>query len=211
MLTVKNNHITVSKGETSMLQYIGVKRNGEPYILAPQVQQGTPLADRKDYAVLALTIRTSIFGDIVLAKYFDLEAEPMYDGVTDYSQYGLHKFTSQKINTISDLADIEENQVYKYNDTFVVAIQNSMGQREIKTYQFKLQMPFTWMELEKLESKEYLYDIILYYGALTDEYIEARANNLDDPEGFPLKLDANLVKIPLVKPHKFIVEESNNV
>ena len=214
MLTVKNNNITVVRGETSMLKYTAVRRNGMPYILAPRVSGVSELKDRRDYAILAFTVKTSAYGDIVLAKYFDLEAPPMYDGVTDYSDGGLHKFVTSEIVTVSDLSDVVDfDKVYNIESTnsYLTRIKKHDGTSEIKCYQFKLAIPFTWTELEKLESKEYIYDLTLYYGQLTDT--ELAAINGEDviTNEFPLQQNDYLVKIPLVKVHKFIVEESNNV
>jgi hypothetical protein len=213
MLKVKNDNITVARGETSMLTYTGVKRNGAPYMLAPRIPGITDLKDRKDYAVLAFTVRTSAYGEIALAKYFDLEAPPMYEGVTDYSSYGFHKFTTQEIIEVTELSEVTEyDKLYHLTGTesYVTRILKNDGTSVIKHYRFELQIPFIWDELEKLEPKEYVYDITLYYGQLTPNELLAMVG-LAESDGFPLVQDINLVKIPLVTLHKFIVEDSNNV
>jgi hypothetical protein len=206
MLTVKNNNIYVTRGETSALTYEVVKRSGEPYILAPMIDKSLPVEDRVDYAVLAFTIKTGAFGQIVLAKYLDLESPPMYDGMSDYLPGGWHKFKTQRVQSVSQLSDMTETDlVYKYQDAYYTVILTKHGTRQTVPYRFKILIPFTWKDLEALEPAEYTYDITLYYGKLTAEELAGKNND------FPLEQDARLAKIPLVTPHKFTVGDSNNV
>lgn len=206
MLTVKNNNIYVTRGETSALTYEVVKRTGEPYILAPMINKDLPVEERVDYAVLAVTIKTGAFGQIVLAKYLDLESPPMYDGMSDYLPGGWHKFKTQKVQSVSQISDMTETDVvYKYQDTYYTIILTKHETQQLVPYRFKILIPFTWKELEALEPAEYTYDISLYYGKLTKD--ELAGKSVD----FPLEQDIRLVKIPLLTPHKFTVGDSNNV
>lgn len=206
MLTVKNNNIYVTRGETSALVYEAVKRNGEPYILAPLINRDVEAAGRVDHAVLAFTIKTGAFGQIVLAKYLDLESPPMYDGKSDYIPGGWHKFKTQKVQVVSQPSDMTDPLVvYKHQDTYYTLIFTKNNILEAVPYRFRITIPFTWKELESLEPAEYTYDITLYYGVLTAEELAGQNT------GFPLEQDINLVKIPLVTPHKFTVGDSNNV
>lgn len=208
-MKVKNNNITIVRGETAMLKYLGVRRDGTPYILAPIADTSIQLKDRRDYAVLAFTVKTAAFGEEALAIYCDLENEPMYDGYTDYTPNGFHKFVQQtavEASVVSDITDV--NKVYMLNEQYFTRITNDNC--DIVPYKFALNIPLTWQDTERLEPKEYTYDLTLYYGQLTDaEYNKLINPSAPDPSGFPLK--EVTVKIPLITAHKFIVEESNNV
>jgi hypothetical protein len=211
MLKVKNSNIWLTRGETNMLSYTAVRRDGKPYILAPAANLLSALVDRQDYAILAFTVRTAVYGDIVLEKYFDLESAPMYNGVTDLTTGGFHKFSSQDIVPATNLSDVVQfNKVYLLDGTYVTRVKKSDGSNKVVPYSFKIQIPFFWSDTEKLETKEYIYDLTLYYGALVPE-VSTNWPSRDTYTKFPLQENAVLVKIPLIPPHKFTVEDSNNV
>lgn len=215
MLRVKNQNIYITRGETATLEYEAVRRDGAPYILAPIIDKQKPLAERNDYAVLALTVKTGVNGEIVLAKYLDLEAPPMYDGYTDYSDFGLHKFRLQEIQNANEVSStINTDVVYKIAgiDGYCVRITNDKLTNfadKLKQYRFKLNILFSWYETANLDPKEYVYDINLYYGKLKEDQISAMMHDLEYNE-FPFIEDDSLIKIPLVLPHTFVVEDSYN-
>jgi hypothetical protein len=215
MLRVKNQNIYITRGETAALEYEAVRRDGIPYILEPIVDKSISLEERKDYAVLALTVKTGANGEIVLAKYLDLEAPPMYEGASDYTKFGFHKFRLRDVQHVSVLPTVPNlDVVYKVDglDGYWVYITNAnvTDKNKYRQYRFKMNIPFLWYDTAKLDPKEYVYDINLYYGKLKPEQIAAIRNEASY-DGFPLVEDETLIKIPLVSVHNFIVEDSNNV
>ena len=214
MLKTKNDNIIIARGEDGAFQYVGVKPNGKPIIL-PVASEGLDvgLNNRKTYAVAAFTVKTGLYGDIVIAKYFDLESQPMYDGVTDYTPGGYHKFTSTKIEAYvpsQAILDAQNGEFKVYNDngTFVHIITTADGQFVPAVYQFKFSIPVYFDDTANLPAKDYIYDLLLYMGELTDEEILAMEGHGDNAE-FPLKRVNS--KLQLMPVHTFTLEESSNV
>jgi hypothetical protein len=214
MLKVKNDNISIARGEDGAFQYVGVRPNGKPVIL-PVATDGldTDISARKTYAVLAFTVKTGIYGDKVIEKYFDLEDKPMYDGKTDYTPGGYHKFTSAKIEDYvpsQALLDAQNGvfKVYNDNGTFVHIITTKDGEFEPAVYQFKFSIPIYFADTAELAPKDYVYDLLVYLGELTNDEILAM-QGLQENYEFPLKNIHN--KIQLMPAHMFTVEESNNV
>ena len=214
MLKVKNDNISIARGEDGTFRYTGIRPNGKPIIL-PVAPEGVnvDIGNRKTYAIVAFTVKTGLYGEIVLAKYFDLESTPMYDGVTDYTPGGYHKFTSTKIEPYVPSQAILDAQngifkVYNDNGTFVHIITNKNGEFVPAVYQFTFNIPIYHADTQSLAAKDYVYDLLLYMGTLTNDEILAQ-QGLKENNDFPLKLVAN--KVQLISAHTFTLEESNNV
>lgn len=218
-MIVKNNIIKLPRGETGTFKYCGIQRSGEPYILSPMVHPDRATADRIDYAVLAFIVKTGTNGDIVLEKYYDLEAAPMFDGKTDYTRHGYHKFTSSIIDTetlksgVSAALDEASNGIFKvYKDPitggFVHVITTKDGSLELAPYSFNVVLSIDYNDTIELEPKEYIYELVAYFGNLTDAEITAMDTG-DILTGFPLK--SVVVKDVFINVQKFILEDSNNV
>lgn len=214
MLTVKNNNLTLTRGESGQFIYNGITKDGIPLILPPKIDPvDTPVGLRKDYAVLAFTVRTAPLGDIVIEKYFDLEAPPMYDGVTDYTPGGYRKFTSIAVEPYvasQALAEAEQGifKVYNDNGTFVHIIKNRNDELVKAKYEFKLSLPIEHDDTANLKVKQYVYDLIIYYGSLTDAEI---ASMTGDKPNYDFPIREVFVKHTIVDTHEFNVEDSNNV
>lgn len=222
-MIIKNNIIRLPRGESAQFAYVGVQKTGEPYILPPKVHEGIEIAKRVDYAVLALTVTTGVNGDVVLEKYYDLEAPPMYKtltdgkivGVTDNTEGGYHKFTQTTIEEFTSEQDALKDwhagnhKIYKTSDgDFVHVVRDSLDKLDVAPYEFRVILSLEHEDTVGLEAKEYLYDLTVYFGELTDAEVEAM-NTGKTVYGFPLKRIA--VKDVLIKPQKFILEDSNNV
>ena len=212
-MIIKNNMIKLPRGETAQFAYTGIQQSGEPYILPPKLN--IPLIERTDYAALAFTVTTGINGDIVLEKYYDLEAPPMYNGKTDYTPGGYHKFTQIKIEEYVASAALDDYnagrfKVYKDPATgaFVHIIKNKDGELEVAPYEFKLTLSFGHSDTVNLNAKEYLYDIAVYFGELTDDEI-AMIDSDDVVLGFPFKQVS--AKEVFIKTQKLVLEDSSNV
>ena len=201
------------RGQSCSFSYNGIQKDGTPFILAPSIDElNTAVENRRDYTVLAFTIKTTTLGDVVLEKYFDLEAPPMYDGKTDYTPRGYHKFTNTTIEPYIASKALEEAQagifkVYNDNGTYVHIATDINGDFYVSRYGFKLTVPIEHSDTAELKSKEYVYDLILYYGKLTEEEIKST----DESPNFNFPLDKVELKNTLISPHKFILEDSNNV
>ena len=216
MLTIRNNNISLSRGETGTYTYTGIKKNGEPFILPVANDLNETLEKRNTYAILAFTVKTAAYGETVIEKYFDLEDSPMYNGKSDMSKGGYHKFISQIIEETTEPSVIRSNpgKVYKLIDgekfTYATAIRLENGTLGIVEYSFVVNIPIEYEDTDKLEPKEYTYDLNLYFGELTPEEIASlRGISYEYVNGFPLK--RVVAKIPLLTPHKFILGDSNNV
>lgn len=215
-MLIRNNNILLSRGETGMLTYTGVKQNGEPYILPVAGDLDKPLNERKTYAILAFTVKTAVYGDTVLEKYMDLEDAPMYDGETDISKDGYHKFTSQVIEDTEEVSTVIDNpgKVYKLKSdqdfTYSTSITLEDGTTKVARYSFDVSIPIEYEDTADLEPKEYVYDLILYFGTLSDaELASLRNDRYVFVKGFPLKEVS--AKVPLLTVHKFTIGDSNNV
>ena len=214
MLKVKNDNIMIIKGEDGSFSYVGVRPNGKPLIL-PVATEGVDvdIQRRQTYAVLAFTVTTGAYGEAVIAKYFDLENTPMYDGVTDYTPGGYHKFTTTKIDKYvpsQALIDAQNGifKVYDDNGTFIHIITDKNGDFVPAVYQFRLTIPITHADTAELSPKDYIYDLIIYMGELTPDEILAQ-QGLKDNQDFPLKKITS--KLQLIEQHTFTLGGSNNV
>jgi hypothetical protein len=199
-----------------MLTYTGVKQNGEPYILPVAGDLHKPLDERKTYAILAFTVKTAVYGDTVIEKYMDLEDTPMYDGESDISKGGYHKFISQVIESTDAVSTIIDNpgKVYKLKSgqdfTYSTLITLEDGTTKVVRYSFDVSIPIEYEDTADLEPKEYVYDLILYFGELSNAELTSLQNDrYIFVKGFPLKTVT--AKVPLITVHKFIVGDSNNV
>ena len=215
-MLIRNNNISLSRGETGMLTYTGVKQNGEPYILPVADDLHKPLNERKTYAILAFTVKTAVYGDTVIEKYMDLEDTPMYDGESDISKGGYHKFISQVIENTDAVSTIIDNpgKVYKLKSgqdfTYSTLIVLEDGTTKVVKYSFDVSIPIEYEDTADLEPKEYVYDLILYFGELSNAELTSLQNDrYIFVKGFPLKTVT--AKVPLITVHKFIVGDSNNV
>lgn len=214
-MIIKNNVIKLPRGESCQFAYQGVQKTGEPYILPPKIHEDVEVAKRVDYATLAFTVTTGTNGEIVLEKYYDLEAPPMYNGKTDYTPGGYHKFTQAVIEDFDSyeaaLNDFNSGKykVYKTAEgAFVHIITNKDATNELAPYEFRLILSIEHTDTVNLNSKEYLYDLTVYFGELTDAEVAAVQTG-DTVAGFPLKRIA--IKDVFIKTQKFILEDSNNV
>lgn len=214
MLKLKNDNISIARGEDGAFQYIGIRPNGKPVIL-PVATDGidTDIGNRKTYAAAAFTVKTGLYGDKVIEKYFDLEDKPMYDGVTDYTPGGYHKFTSTKIEKYvpsQALLDAQngEFKVYDDNGTFIHIITTKDGELVPALYQFKFSIPIYFSDTAELAAKDYVYDLLVYMGKLTNDEIMAM-QGLKENNAFPFEQVNH--KIQLMPTHMFTLEESNNV
>lgn len=214
-MIVKNNIIKLPRGESAQFAYQGVQKSGEPYILPPKTHPSLSLSERIDYAILAFTVSTGTNGEIVLEKYYDLEAPPMYNGKTDYTPGGYHKFTQIAIEEFVASSALEDAaagkfKVYKDSKTggFVHVITNKDGEFEIVPYEFRLVLSIEHSDTVNLNPKEYLYDLTAYFGELTKAEIDAMDSGEQLP-GFPLKRIA--IKDVFIKTQNFVLEDSNNV
>lgn len=199
-----------------MITYAGVKSNGEPFILPVTTDLDEPLKGRATYAILAFTVKTAVYGEIVIEKYMDLEDAPMYDGETDFSKGGYHKFTSQVIEDTEEVSTVIDNpgKVYKLKSdqdfTYSTSITLEDGTTKVARYSFEVSIPIEYEDTADLEPKEYVYDLILYFGYLRDEEIKSlEGKTYRFVSGFPLKTVT--AKFPLITLHKFIIGDSNNV
>ena len=213
MLRTKNDNIIIARGEDGAFTYTGLRRNGKPFILPVAPDLDKPVSQRKSYAILAFTVKTGIYEDTVIEKYFDLEDSPMYDGVTDYTPGGYHKFTSTKVEKYvpsQALLDAQNGvfKVYDDNGTFIHIITDKNGEFVPAQYQFKLSIPISHNDTVNLPAKEYVYDLILYTGELSNDELLAM-EGLKTNLKFPLK--KVLSKTQLIELHTFTLEDSNNV
>ena len=213
MLTVKNNNITIVKGQSCQFMYTGIAKSGKPFILPPSVDEsGTPPDLRRDYAVLAFTVRTAPLGDIVIQKYFDLESYPMYDSVTDYARGGYRKFSTINIEPYIASKALEDARagifkVYDDNGVFVHILIDKNGNFVPTKYNFKLVLPIDYTDTADLDVKQYVYDLTIYYGELSSKELEAMYGG---PENHDFPLKKVFVKETVLDIRQFNVRDSNN-
>lgn len=177
---------------------------------------GTELQKAAEFPVCALTVKSGSYDAIVLAKYLNLSAPPMYEGHSDYSLGGYNKFTTDEIyetgttsvpNSIVK-ADIDKG-IYKIyhsksgnRDIYELAILTANDYR-IVSYVFNVIVPINFDDTEMLESKEYIYDVIAYIGMLKNPDVLS-----SDYKDFPFS--KVMFKRELIQPHKFVLKDTNN-
>lgn len=217
MLKVKNNNIAFAKGESVCLEFQIVMNNGVPFIMPPL---------DNNIGILALTVRSGISDDIVLAKYLDLTSTPIYSGYMDITPNGYCKFLSQKpleFGTIDQMYSeygyypgpngVNTNETPSQSELsnrnyiayclqtgyYYCYVNISETDGRVVIYTFEFELPIFPDETKLLDTKEYVYDLCAYLGERKD-YIQ-------DNE-FPLK---NIQwKLQLLGQHKLILEDSNN-
>lgn len=177
---------------------------------------GAELQKAVDFPVCALTVKSGSYDSIVLAKYLNLSAPPMYEGVSDYSLGGYNKFTTDDIyetGTTSVLnstvkTDIDKGIYRVYHsvsgnrDIYEIAVLTANDYR-ILSYVFSVIVPINFDDTEMLESKEYVYDVIAYIGTLKNPGVLS-----SDYNDFPFSKIT--FKRELIQPHKFVLKDSNN-
>lgn len=177
---------------------------------------GMELQKAAEFPVCALTVKSGSYDSIVLAKYLNLSAPPMYEGHSDYSLGGYNKFTTDEIyetgttsvpNSIVK-ADIDKG-IYKIyhsksgnRDIYELAILTANDYR-IVSYVFNVIVPINFDDTEMLESKEYIYDVIAYIGTLKNPDVLS-----SDYKDFPFS--KVMFKRELIQPHKFVLKDTNN-
>ena len=219
MLKVTNNNISFNRGESVALEFNLVRNDGVPYIL-PKVNDSNfenPI-DRTDYVTAIFTVRSGQYSDIIIQKVMNLEGKVMYSGKTDYCPGGFAKFTSQEVketgSTSVDLItvtnDISAGNYYIYhskvdgNDIYQIGIKDAEGQISVVPYRFAVILVLDFEDTAHISSAEYVYDLIIYAGKLKDASVLDSSNN-----EFPYS--EVFWKFEAISPHKFTLEDTNNV
>lgn len=210
----------MARGENGMGRFVFYNPDGTPYILPPLDDEAR---DLNVHPVLCLTVRTFDGYNIIFTKYCDLfgTLSAIVDDVVmlDINELGFNKFISQEIKETNqstltlDFArsDIDENKYYVYHsiydgtDIYQYILQNDKLAQGITVvpYNFDIGIVFDHLDTTDLDSKEYIYDIILYYGIIKDKSVY---NGWYDEDPF----EKVFYKKQLLKPHKLILEDSNN-
>ena len=208
--------MSFARGESVCPEFQIVMNNGMPFVMPP-------LND--NLGILVFTVKSGVSDDAVLTKYLNLMTAPIYSGYIDMSEGGYCKFLSQeplKLNSINDVYNaygyspdsagentidtptgaqlINRKYIAYCEDTgyYYCWAQTSELSGRVVLYTFEFQLPIFPEDTQALDTKEYLYDICAYLGKYT-------GNN----DGFPLsEVDW---KMQLLRPHKLILEDSNNV
>lgn len=211
-IVVPEDKLVYLKG-TNFIYLSGGQVNLNPY---KSGTTGTDIQKATNFSTCAFTVRSGSYDDIVIEKYMNLEAPPMYSGYTDYSLGGYHKFTSQDIietgttslDKVTAVNDIKAGKFAVYHSKAdgkniyqTVALQANDVQ--VVPYVFNVMLMLNFEDTENLEAKEYVYDVIAYLGRLSSSNVISSAY-----KGFPY----NKVswKKELIRPHKFVLEDTNN-
>ena len=156
-------------------------------------------------SVLALTIRASTYDKIVMTKFLNMCAPPVFNGVVDNAPYGWNKFASNRSDSVESL---EEAKYGRYiveesdGNYFHVVLCADHTYQKIP-YEFEIVVPLLPSDTQDLEAGDYTYDLIAYHGKVKD------ASAFDElSTDFPL--DKILWKKELIAPHKFIIGDSHN-
>ena len=206
MLQIRNNDIELTRGENAQIAFSAWTKDGKPYIMPPLPEDMWP--------VIAFTVRSGAYDSVIFALYFNMKSNPVINGQTDYG--GWTKYTSQVIKetgkTTLDLstaqADLPEHFVYhsvtsEGVDIYQQGLTNESGEIvDIVPYEFNFTIPIDHDVTKDIEAKDYIYDLILYYGIPREGILDPKL------EGFPLE---NIIyKKELIAPHKFTIGDTNN-
>lgn len=168
------------------------------------------ITDNFQLPALVFTVRAGKYDDIVLCKVLNMYSYITQNGITDYTLGGWSKFTTSQILERGSFVDLNEalrsdplygrSRLGKVGDNYYHVAMEKTGSTILKPYSFDIILPLDSKDTENLEPKEYTYDLIAYYG-----YVDSVIFNNDAA----LYTDIQWKK-ELVKPHKFIIGDSNN-
>jgi len=218
MLKINKQNISFTRGENINLDISIYDTDGQPFIL-PAIPSNLPDL----VCMMAFTIRSGTYDDIVATKYLDItNSNIVINKVIDYSAKGFNKFSTQDITEVDTLDDVEDYFGYvvpieaptdeqiehrytvvkcKADNQYYFWVSPTIDPEDnngvIGLYYFDINIPFLFNDTANLEAKEYIYDLIAYIGC--KKTVE---------EDFPL--ETVYWKKELITPHKFVLEDSNN-
>lgn len=178
---------------------------------------GTDIQKATEFPTCAFTVRSGSYDSIVIQKYLNLKAPPMYAGDSDYALGGYNKFTTDELfetnsTSVSDnqvQQDIEKGIYRVYhsvdasgNDIYQHALILVNGYKVVP-YVFNVVILIRFSDTELLEAKEYIYDVINYFGTTKGPQVFG-----SDFTSFPYSKVS--IKKELISPHKFVLEDTNN-
>lgn len=178
---------------------------------------GKDLQKATEFPTIAFTVRSGSYDSIVLEKYLNLKAPPMYGGDSDYAAGGYNKFTTDQImetnaTSVSDsqvISDVNRGiyRVYHSVDSYgkgiyqqVILLTNGY---KVVPYVFNVIVNINFDDTEMLEAKAYIYDVIAYEGITKGPQVFQSSF-----KGFPYSSVS--WKKELIQPHKFVIEDTNN-
>jgi len=221
MLKIRNNDVSLNRGEVVALDISVYASDGTPFIF-PKVTDVMS-------AFLAFTVRSSEYNIICIEKYLNVKTPISYNSYLDYSINGYAKFSTQEITECVDetaintyfgysLGDDDKNEVignatqllnrltvakntttgvyycWCSNDSATGNAQSDNGRPVV--YSFELSIALAHLDTANLDIKGYSYDLIAYIGKPTNTTT------------FPLS--EVYWKKELITPHVFKMEDSNN-
>lgn len=178
---------------------------------------GKDLQKATEFPTIAFTVRSGSYDSIVLEKYLNLKAPPMYGGDSDYAAGGYNKFTTDEImetnsTSVSDsqvITDVNRGiyRVYHSLDSYgkdiyqqVILLANGY---KVIPYVFNVVVILNFEDTEMLEAKTYIYDVIAYEGITKGPQVFQSSF-----KGFPYSSVS--WKKELIQPHKLVIEDTNN-
>lgn len=179
---------------------------------------GRDLQKATEFPTIAFTVRSGSYDSIVLEKYLNPKAPPMYGGDSDYAAGGYNKFTTDQImetnsTSVSDsqvISDVNRGiyRVYHSVDSYgkdiyqqVILLANGY---KVVPYVFNVVVVLNFEDTEMLEAKTYIYDVIAYEGITKGPQVFQSSF-----KGFPYSSVS--WKKELIQPHKLVMEDTNNV
>lgn len=178
---------------------------------------GKDLQKATEFPTIAFTVRSGSYDSIVLEKYLNLKAPPMYGGDSDYAAGGYNKFTTDQImetnsTSVSDsqvISDVNRGiyRVYHSVDSYGKSIYQQVillaNGYKVVPYVFNVVVVLNFEDTEMLEAKTYIYDVIAYEGITKGPQVFQSSF-----KGFPYSSIS--WKKELIQPHKLVIEDTNN-
>lgn len=152
-------------------------------------------------SVLALTVRSSTYDKVVMTKFLNMCAPPIFNGVLDQAPYGWNKFASVRPAS-EDMSFFGKYHVLELNGNYYHILKTEHGFSQTP-YEFEIVVPLLPEDTQDLEASDYTYDLIAYHGTIKNAEVFDELNN-----DFPL--EKILWKKELIVPHKFIIGDSHN-
>jgi hypothetical protein len=166
------------------------------------------LADSYDATVVVFAVYAGSSNSVVLRKILNMNSYMTTASVTDYSAGGWNKFTKDAVTEVTDYdqvysaltaaANEGEVIVVKNNDKYY-HLSNTKAGMQIGVYNFALVVPLDSSDTDRLESRNYTYDVAVYKG-ISKELFENDIPNFE----------SGYWKKQLVVPHTFTIGDSQN-
>lgn len=178
---------------------------------------GTDIQKATEFPTCAFTVRSGSYDSIVIQKYLNLKAPPMYAGDSDYALGGYNKFTTDELFETNSTS-VSGNQVQQDIKNGIYRVYHSIDSNgndiyqhalilvngyKVVPYVFNVVILIKFNDTELLEAKEYIYDVINYFGTTKGPQVFG-----SDFTSFPYSKVS--IKKELISPHKFVLEDTNN-